>query len=145
MNRIGRKIYYDIALGDVIQDTGEREGAVIETTIDQDIATFTALSERNRDTFEVIELPFGTNKQDFTECTGYRVNLTTKELEFSYPDPNAPVEEPVYQKPLSVQNSELQAAQESLSVKNAGLQQTIVQMSTDFQALTDYLAELGVI
>ena len=75
MYQIGRKIFYELATGNIIVDTGERQGAVIATTIEQDIATFTALSERNRETFDVIELPFGYRAQDFAECVGYRVDV----------------------------------------------------------------------
>ena len=108
MNEIGRKIFYEVATGNPIQDTGERQGAVIPTTVEQDIATYTALSERNRQSFDVLELPFGAYAQDFaTPGVQYRVNLETKELEFSYPDPNAPEEPQPYQKPLSQEVKDL--------------------------------------
>ena len=117
MNKIGRKIYYDKATGNVILDTGEMMGAVVETTVDQDIATFTALSERNRDTFDVLQLEYGQYAQDFAECNGYRVNPETKQLEFSYPDPNATEpQEAVYQKPLTEQLKETQQAVAELTL-----------------------------
>jgi hypothetical protein len=84
MNKIGRKLYYDLATGNIILDTGERQGSVIPTSIEQDIQTYKTLSERNRDTFNVIELEYGQYAQDFRECNGYRVNPTTKGLEFNY-------------------------------------------------------------
>jgi hypothetical protein len=111
MNKIGRKIFYD-DLGNVIIDTGERQGSVIATTIEQDIVTFTALSERNRDTFDVLELEFGAYAQDFAECNGYRV--VNGALEFSYPDPNQPTQEPVYQQPLSEQVKQMESSQAAM-------------------------------
>lgn len=45
---IGRRIYYDLANGNIIIDVGERSGDIVPTTIDQDIETYIALSERNR-------------------------------------------------------------------------------------------------
>lgn len=104
--KLGRKLFFDITSGNIITDTGERQGSVVSTTIEQDILTFNALSERNRDTFDVLELEYGQYAQDFTESNGYRVNPETKTLEFSYPDPNEPEVEPVYQKPLSEKISE---------------------------------------
>lgn len=101
VNRIRRKIYFDILTGQVIVDTGERQFSVVETTVEQDIMTFTGLSERNRNTFDILELEYGQYAQDFAECIGYQVNPETKELEFSYPDPNAPEEPQPYQAPLS--------------------------------------------
>ncbi|MGG3987675.1 hypothetical protein [Bacillus smithii] len=121
MNYIGRKIYYDKATGNVILDTGEMMGAAVETTIDQDIVTFTALSERNRDTFDVLQLEYGQYVQDFAQCNGYRVNPETKELEFSYPDPNAAEpQEPVYQKPLTEELKETKQAIAELTLLITG-------------------------
>lgn len=103
---IGRRIYYEISTGNVIQDTGERSGFVIGTTVEQDIQTFTVLSERNRETFDVIELEYGQYAQDFAECKGYRVKPETRQIEFSYRDANeTEPSEPLYIAPLSEQIS----------------------------------------
>jgi hypothetical protein len=111
MNKIGRKIYYDKATGNVILDTGEMMGAVVETTVDQDFETYQALKERVRDTVGVIQLEYGQYAADFAQCNGYRVNPETLELEFSYPDPNATEpQEPVYRKPLSEELEETKQA-----------------------------------
>ncbi|WP_370150175.1 hypothetical protein [Exiguobacterium profundum] len=95
-----RRIFYDIVSGEVIQEIG-RIGSIILPTIEQDVQTYKDLSDRNRTTFDVIELPFDQYAQDFAECNRYRVNPETKELEFSYPDPNEPTAPPVYRQPLS--------------------------------------------
>lgn len=109
--QIGRRIYFEKATGNVLVDTGEREGFVMPTTVEQDIEVYKALSERNRETFDYIELEYGQYAQDFIECNGYRVNPETKQLEFSYPNPSNPEQqEPVYKKPLSEQISELENA-----------------------------------
>lgn len=115
---IGRRIYYDKPTGNVLVDTGERSGHVCETTVDQDIAAYTALLERVRDTFDVIELPYGQHAQDFRECIGYRVNPQTAELEFAYPDPDNPEELPTFEPPLTAQIIELRG-------DNAGLKQRL--------------------
>lgn len=109
--QIGRKIYYDKSTGNILVDTGEKQGFVREATIEQEIQTYKALSERNRDTFDVIKLEFGQYRQDFMECNGYRVSPETRQLEFSYPDPNGEEpQEPIYQKPLSEEVKELETA-----------------------------------
>ncbi|ANB62231.1 hypothetical protein [Anoxybacteroides amylolyticum] len=112
MNRIGRKIYYDKSTGNVILDTGEMMGAVVETTIDQDFEIYQTLKERVRDTVGVIQLEYGQYAEDFTQCNGFRVNPQTLELEFSYPDPTTPTQEPVFQKPLTEQVKELEQRQQ---------------------------------
>lgn len=108
---LGRKIFFDCATGNVIKTISEMSGDFFETTIEEDIATFTVLSERNRDTFDVIELPYGAHSQDFDECNGFRVNPETKELEFSYPNPNNPEAPQVFVKPLTEQIKELEEKQ----------------------------------
>lgn len=111
MKQIGRKIYYDKITGNAILDTGEKMGAVIETTVDQDFETYQALKERVRDTVGVIQLEFGQYAADFAQCNGYRVNPQTLELEFSYPDPNVTEpQESVFVKPLSEQIEETKQA-----------------------------------
>jgi hypothetical protein len=101
--QIGRRIYYDLATGNPILDTGERAGDVVETTIEQDFAAYAALTERVPETVGVLQLEYGQYAQDFAECSGYRVDVSGDEpvLIFSYPDQNDPDEPPVYQPPLS--------------------------------------------
>lgn len=121
MNQIGRKIYYDKATGNVILHIGEMVGYVRETTMEEDIATYNALSERNPDSFDVIQLAYGQYAQDFIECNGFRVNPETRTIEFSYPDPNDPEpHEPVYRKPLSEEVEDIKQAIAELSVIIAG-------------------------
>jgi hypothetical protein len=78
------KIYYEKTTGEVLLTREEVPPFYVQTTIDQDIATFKVLSERNRNTFDVLKLEFGKYAQDFAECTGYKVNPTSKKLLFSY-------------------------------------------------------------
>ncbi|MBP0725524.1 hypothetical protein J5Y03_10025 [Bacillus sp. RG28] len=90
--QIGRRIFFDIATGNVILDKGEMQGSVIETTVEQDIEVFKVLSERNRETFDYIQFEYGEFSKEFAECTSYRVNPTTKEIEFNH-DPSFNLEQ----------------------------------------------------
>lgn len=96
MIQIGRKIYYIIQTGEVVADTGERQGSVVETTVDQDIESY-ALSELDRNSFDYIQLEFGMHSEEFTKCTSYKVNLETKQIEFDYTpiEVTEEIEEPV--------------------------------------------------
>ncbi|BDH60156.1 hypothetical protein MTP04_02860 [Lysinibacillus sp. PLM2] len=130
---IGRRVYYDVATGNFILDTGERAGLVVVTTIDQDISTFKELSERNRESFDVIELEYGQLTQDFMESTSIHVNLEKlstltageewKAIEFSYPDPNIPPDEqePIYIAPLSEKVTKLEQENILLKAQNQAL------------------------
>jgi hypothetical protein len=119
--QIGKRIYYDKATGNVIVDTGERSGDVVETTIDQDFQSYVSLSERVPATVGLIQLAHGEYGQDFSECNGYRINPTTLQIEFSYPDPTIPDPVPVYQKPLSQQVIELKDENIQLNNQIIGL------------------------
>lgn len=122
MTRIGRKLFYEIETGNIIQVTEERQGAVVATTIEQDIATYTALSERNRETFDVLELPFGAYAQDFAEGMQIiGVDIETKTPIFEYPnvsDPNEPIVTVV---PLSEEINALKKENTLLKAQNHAL------------------------
>lgn len=133
---IGRRIYYEKGTGNVILDTGERQGSVVKTTIEQDIEVFVVLSERNRETFDILELPYGAYSQDFSECNGYQVNVETKQLEFSYPNSNNPDEPQVFVKPLTEQIETLE--QDNLLLK---AQIQVNSDRTDFHE--DLIAEIA--
>lgn len=107
--KVGRKIYYDNRTGNVLIDTGEMQGNVKSTTIAQDIEAYSILSQLNRDAFEVLELSYGKWSEDFLNASGYRVNLETRELEFSYDPPSEIPEETIYRTPLSEKIDELEA------------------------------------
>lgn len=121
--QIGRKIYYEIATGNIILDTGDRNGDVVEMTLEQDFAAYAALAERVPDTVGMMQLEYGQYSQDFAECIGYRVDVSgaVPAIVFSYPDPAYPNPEPVYQKPLSVQVAEQQQALDDLTLAIADL------------------------
>lgn len=136
--KIGRRIYFDLETGNVLVDTGERQGSVRPTTTEQDIATYKVLNERVIGTFAYIELPYGQYAQDFRECNGYRVNVDMisdlpfeegyKALEFSYPDPNAPEEPQPYQAPLS---EKVESLEQEKMILQLALAETIEKQETD--------------
>jgi hypothetical protein len=131
MNPIKRRFFYD-SLGHIFFETN----AYGESTVEQDIADFTILSERNRDTFNVIELPFGAYAQDFAECVLVGIDLVTKEPIFAVPDPSG--EPVVLDKPLSVQINEANATIVRLESMNT-------LANEDFMGLVEVLTEAGVI
>lgn len=119
MNYYGNRMYYDKTTGEVFFQTGEIKTTfdMPKSTIEEEISKYKALSERNRETFDVIELEYGQYAQDFAESNGYRVNPETKTLEFSYPNPNDPEVEQPYQAPLSEQVEGLKKDKQLLQIK----------------------------
>lgn len=136
MDKIGRKIYFEITTGNIIVDTGERQGSVKPTTPEQDILSYKALSERVIGSFAYIELPFGQYAQDFAESNGYRVNVDMiselqfeegyKALEFSYPDPNAPEDPQPFVKPITQQIEDIKL---EMARSNTELFETMLMMN----------------
>lgn len=120
-----RRIYYDIASGMPILDTGYRS-VEFEVSVDYEISTYSRLKERSRESFSIIEIPNDQYKQDFEECTSYRVNPKTQQLEFSY-EPIEDGEQPIYQEPLSEQVARLQQENKLLKAQN-----NVLAERTDF-------------
>lgn len=71
---IGRKIYYELSTGNVILEIGERQGDVIETTVDQDIVMYEALQPYRIDAIGVLEVTFGQNTANFAAYR-YRIDV----------------------------------------------------------------------
>ena len=92
MNQIGRKIYFDKATGNVLVDTGERAGFVVETTQDQDFQTYAALAERVPDTVGCLQLEYGQDADKFAQHQ-YRIDPATEEIVWSLTPPEAPLEQ----------------------------------------------------
>jgi len=63
--KIAKKIYYDLATGNVIQEIGEREGSVIETTAEEDFQSYISLAERVPSTVGVVQLTWGQYREKF--------------------------------------------------------------------------------
>ena len=106
---IGRKVYYELSTGNIILDTGERSGDVVETTVEQDFASYQVLSTRVPNTIGVLELDHGAYASDFASCDGVRVE--NGELLFTYPDPSDPIAAPVPRKSLSTELDKLKTSQ----------------------------------
>ena len=81
MNNLGRKIYYGKSNGIVIWDTGEMSGNVRRTTLEDDAKAMPIL-EYLGDEVGVIELPFGDFKDEFANCTDYKINPDKKIVDF---------------------------------------------------------------
>ncbi|MFD2171435.1 hypothetical protein [Tumebacillus lipolyticus] len=77
--QIGRKIYYDKAIGNVLVDTGERSGNVVETTIEQDFAAYFALAERVPETVGMLQLQYGEHADNFARYL-YRIDPATETI-----------------------------------------------------------------
>ena len=84
IKRVGTKIYYCNITGNVLKIIYEREGFVEGTSFEDDCKIYEVLSERNISTIDFIYVDFGMYFEISKGSTGVRVNLETKELEFSY-------------------------------------------------------------
>lgn len=93
IKKIGTKVYYCNITGNVIKVIYDMMGFVNETTFDEDFLIYSELNERNKESIGLILLEFGEYSKLSKDSTGVKVNLKTKELEFSYePLPEIPQE-----------------------------------------------------
>ncbi|GED59380.1 DUF4376 domain-containing protein [Brevibacillus formosus] len=92
MKQIGRKIYYEMATGNVLVDTGERVGSVVETTLEQDFEAYRALKDRVPETVGCLQLDFGQDADKFSQYL-YRIDPKTKAILWDLTPPAAPLEQ----------------------------------------------------
>lgn len=98
-----RRIFYDKETGEKLVDTGLRINSAPQTTVVYDISVYKSLSERNRETFDVLELDPEEYAADFAEGRLIGVEPETKELRFEYSNPEDPAEPIKPAVPLSKQ------------------------------------------
>lgn len=76
MPDIGRKIYYELSTVNVILDTGERTGNVVETTEAQDFQFYTALQKYQQSAVGVLQLTYGQDITNFGKYP-YHIDIST--------------------------------------------------------------------
>lgn len=108
VNKIGKRIFYDVRNGEILAIVGERSGHIHPTTVEEDIESFPKLQERNRETFDYIDLEYGQYKADFQRATSVAVDLDTMEIVFNFEGID---EEPIYQEPLTEKVERLEKEQ----------------------------------
>lgn len=76
---IGRRIYYEKSTGNVLVETGERSGFVVETSVEEDFATYVSLSERVPSAIGCIQLKYGQFSEEFIHFQ-LRIDTETENL-----------------------------------------------------------------
>jgi hypothetical protein len=134
---VGRKIYYELATGDVILITPEKHSEnAINTTKEQDFQMYDVLAARNPDTVGVIQLEYGQYQAEFQSARSVKVDIETGQLLFEYPK---------YEPPLSEQVKTLQKENQTLKQENAQLHEEIGNLKAINADLTYQLMVKGVI
>lgn len=85
MNRIGTTIYYCTLTGNILVIKWDREGAITDSTIEQDMEIYEHLQGRLIDTIGILTFEFGEYAKVSEGSIGAYVDLDTKELVFEYP------------------------------------------------------------
>ncbi|MWV44982.1 hypothetical protein GRF59_15270 [Paenibacillus sp. HJL G12] len=142
----GRVIFYDVNNGQILEIIPSMRGPFKPKTIDEYISMYPLLRDRDRDSYGHLELDFGQYDEDFAQANGYWVNPGTRQLEFSYPDPNTPDPEqpPMHQKPLTEQIENLQRENTELKLALTELAETNESDKLNMQLAITELAELVV-
>ncbi len=128
---IGKRIYYLKTTGDIACVIGEQEGWVVEnphelqdpplTKKEYDFKIYTELQKYNSEEVDFIEIKWGEFKTEFSECTSYKVNIDTKEIEFDYtpipPIPDIPRKPSIHERMDTQENTNNE--QDELIISNA--------------------------
>ena len=129
----GSRVYYLKTNGNVVFKTGQAEGWVTEITPEQDWEIYEELKKYTKESLDFIQLKYNEYSTEFAECTSYRVNVDTKQLEFDYtpvpPAPDVPISPTLHER---VDNLELgaEATQEALDMLLLANMGEPVQIST---------------
>lgn len=75
--QIGRRIYYELATGKGIMETGEREGSVFVTPVSEDFSVFPQLSTYTQAQVGYIDLAYGAMPGQWENYGSFTVNTTT--------------------------------------------------------------------
>lgn len=117
----GSRVYYLKTNGNVVFKTGQAEGWVIEIKPEQDWEIYEELKKYTKESVDYIQLKYDEFKTEFAECTGYYIDINTKELKFEYGEKPNPPEIP--QTPTMHERMETQEkankAQDDLILDNA--------------------------
>lgn len=116
------KVYYDLLNGEGLSH--QSYGREVEIDFEHDYQSIKDLNDRVKNTVGLIILTNNQYAQDFIESNGVKVNLELlatlpqdrrhEALDFSIPDPNAPLAPPVFVKALSEQITELKTRDASI-------------------------------
>ena len=116
---IGRKIYYELATGDVVLITEEKQGLnAANTTKEQDFAMYSPLQVRDPETIDFIQLEYGQYAADIQVARAVHMDPETRELQFEYPE---------YVPPLTTQLEALKTENQSLIAENTALRERVEQ------------------
>lgn len=121
--QIGAKVYYDKTTGDVLVNTGERSGNVVETTVEQDFEVYRELTQRVPESVGMIQFEFGAHVDDYA-AGGALVRLNPETLEplFTYSHPES---SPEPRPALSTQVSALESETAALNLAVIDLWETL--------------------
>ncbi|MDY7993371.1 hypothetical protein UY286_21560 [Paenibacillus polymyxa] len=112
--KIGPKVYYRKTTGEVIYITSQVESPwAVETTKEDDMGFYPQLKGYDPEQLDVLKLEFDKYTEDFRIAKSYWINPETKQIEFVYPPKDGDDPDPVPQKPLTDQVSELKTLQDS--------------------------------
>lgn len=108
----GRIVFYDVDNGQILIIVPSMKGMAKPKTPEEYIANYSILKDRERSSFDYIQLEYGQYDQDFFESSSQMVDSETKELKFYFPDSDDGETEIQPQKPLTEQIKDLSQRQD---------------------------------
>lgn len=145
IKEIGQKVFYENDTGNILIVHPSVRGDEIyvkDRALEEIIYLYPVLKNRDRNTFDVIELEYGQFDEDFAQSSERWVDPETKQLKFVYRDPNEPEAPPVFRKPLTQEVDELNTTIGTLLLESANDKATISSLEETVGTLLFEVAAL---
>lgn len=127
---IGTKIYFEKNTGNVIMQTGDMRGCVVETTTEQDFVNYEALKKYDKNAVGKIQLEYGEfgKLMEENKANSYKVDVSEKEpkLMFEWIDYSTgePAERPKSE--LEIMQEKITEQEERISALSNTLDEVIL-------------------
>ncbi|WFB60589.1 hypothetical protein [Paenibacillus sp. BR1-192] len=142
MIQVGRMIFYDKGTGQVLVTAPSQEGSYVYENPEDLIPLYPELKDRDRSSFDIIQLEYGQYDEDFSRATKWEVDRSTLSLVFRYHDPNNPEVPQPLRKPLTEEVDELNSTIGTLLMESANDKATIASLEDTVGTLLFEVAAL---
>jgi len=138
---LGRRFFWVKSTGNIVAQRGEMPWG-IESTKEEDFEVYVELKPYDPDAIEMTTFEPRQYEEEFSRAIDWRFDPDTGNIQFAYPNPDDPEEQPVYRKPLTEEVDELNVTMGTLLMESANDKATISSLEETVGTLLFEVAAL---